>query len=383
LKSCIIISCTKRRSLKIDYDLITFSISKEEGGFMKNYTRVKPFSLAALSIVLMALFAFAAINGCVPAYDFSIAVIADPHCTGGQEHWDRLDSAVNWVNENKDAKKIELVVLVGDMAWGGSYLSNIRQRLEGLTMPYLPVIGDNEVNAGDEATFNTVFSSHFDYLASLFGDSWAKSPVPVLDPRTGQHLYLQNYSFDYKGLHIMCTDWGTRNPGPGLESEQAELFDFEGGTWPWFKQDMESSIGEAQNNILVFSHHPMHVSPVYPLIRADLGAFSVNDFKTITNFTLPFKDYFYANYAGHYHVPWYQDVSQGGYKLYVVRSLHQPSQLANTQMLEEPTLELINVTRKGSVFSYKNLLAFLNQTGKELILEDNRINDKALMNLIP
>jgi hypothetical protein len=344
---------------------------------MKNYARVKPFSLVVLLVVFVSLLMIPAMNGCVPSYDFSVAVIADPHCAGDQEHLGRLDSAINWINENKGAKKIELVVLVGDIAWGGNNLSDIRQRLDGLTMPYLPVIGDNEVNDGDEITFNNVFSSHFDDLASLLGDSWLKSPVPVLDPRTDQYLYLQNYSFDYKGLHIMCTDWGTRNPGPGLESEQAELFDFEGGTWPWFKQDLQSSIGDNINNTLVFSHHPMHVSPVYPLIRTDLGAFSVNDFKAITNFTLPFKDYFYANYAGHYHVPWYQDVREGGYKVYVVRALHQPSQLANTKILEEPTIELINVTKQGNGFSYKNLLVFLTQKGKELILEDSRINQEA------
>ena len=350
---------------------------------MKNKGRVKPLFLVLLSSILLSFLIILAANGCVPTYDFSIVVIADPHCTGSQEHWDRLDSAVNWINANKTAKKIELVVIVGDIAWGGNNLSVARQKLDGLTTPYLPVIGDNEVNDGDEVTFNTVFSSHFDSLAALFGSSWDKSPIPVQDPRTNEYLYLQNYSFDYKGLHIICTDWGTRNPGPGLESEQAELFDFEGGTWPWFKQDIESSIGDIKNNILVFSHHPMHVSPAYPLIKSDLGAFSVNDFKTITSFTLEFQDYYYANYAGHYHIPWNQDIKEGGYKLYVVRSLHQPQQLVNTQILIEPTVELINVTRQESGFSYKNLLVFLNQKGKELILDDNQNNQEALMNLLP
>jgi hypothetical protein len=350
--------------------LIWFNFTIEKGKTMKNHRRVRQSYLLLVSSVLMCLLIMLVASGCKKPSDFSIAVIADPHCTSSQEHWDRLDSAVNWINENKTAKKIELVVIVGDMAWGGNNLSVIRGKLDGLTAPYLPVIGDNEVNAGDEVTFNTVFSSHFNDLATLFAGSWDKAPIPVQDPRTDQGLYLQNYSFDYKGLHIICTDWGTRNPGPGLGSEQAELYDFEGGTWPWFKQDMENSPTENQNNILVFSHHPMHVSPVYPLIQADLGAFSVSDFKTITSFTLPFKDYFYANYAGHYHIPWYQDVTSGGYKLYVVRSLHQQQQLENSSLLLEPTLELINVTKQGSAFTYQNLLVFLNKAATELILDD-------------
>jgi hypothetical protein len=159
---------------------------------MKKKGRVKPLFLVLLSSILLSLLIILAANGCVPTYDFSVAVIADPHCTGSQEHWDRLDSAVSWINENKTAKKIELVVLVGDIAWGGNNLSNIRQRLDGLTTPYLPVIGDNEINSGDETTFNNAFSSHFDGLAALFGSSWDKSPIPVQDPRTNDYLYLQN-----------------------------------------------------------------------------------------------------------------------------------------------------------------------------------------------
>jgi hypothetical protein len=344
---------------------------------MKNQGRVKKSYLLLLSSVLLSLLIMFAINGCVRPYDFSIAVIADPHCAGGQEHWDRLDSAVKWINENKTGKKIGLVVIVGDMAWGGNNLSIMKQKLDGLTAPYLPVIGDNEINGGDEVIFNTVFSSHFDSLAAIFADSWDKAPIPVQDPQTNQNLYLQNYSLDFNGLHIICNDWNTRSGTPPLGTEQAELFDFDGGTWQWFKQDMENSIGENQNNILAFSHHPMHVSPIYPLINADLAAFSTKDFKTITSFTLPFKDYFYANYAGHYHVPWQQDIVAGGYKLYVVRALHQQQQLENTSLLKEPTLELINVTKQGSGFTYQNLLVLLNQKGTELILDDAASNSEA------
>ncbi len=48
-----------------------------------------------------------------------------------------------------------------------------------------------------------------------------KAPVPVVNPQTGKDLYLQNYSFDYKGLHIICSDWSTRTEEGLLEPEQA------------------------------------------------------------------------------------------------------------------------------------------------------------------
>jgi hypothetical protein len=319
------------------------------------------------SVFLLALVAAA---GCIRPCDFSIAVIADPHCGGGQDQWDRIDLAIKWINDNKTDRKIDMVVIVGDIAWGGDNLAKIKSKFDGLSIPYMPVMGDNELHAGDEITFDSVFSNNFDELALMYGESWNKAPVPVIEPQTGKSLFLQNYSFDHKGLHIMCTDWCTRKLDGLLEGEQAELFDFDGGTWSWFKNDFESSVGDIKNNILVFSHHPLHVSPAYPLSRIDLGAFCYDDFKTITDFTLPFQDYIFASYGGHYHVPFYQTVREGGYNVYAVRSLHQMSQLKDTSLFEEPTIKLINVTKNGDTFDFQNLLVYLNQKGKALIFED-------------
>jgi hypothetical protein len=340
---------------------------------MKNPNRAKRLSVFFLVIILPFILMISVVS-CKETHDFSIAVIADPHCTGSLEHWDRMDNAIAWINGNRTAKKIDMVVIVGDMAWGGSNLLAMKGKLDGLAVPYLPVIGDNEIHGGDEAVFDNVFSTQFHNLASVFADSWNKAPTPVINPQTAKELYLQNYSFDYKGLHIICADWNTRKEEGGLlETEQAELYDFEGGTWPWFTEDILSSTGTDKENILIFSHHPMHVSPAYPLTKMDLGAFSYQDFKTITAFTLPLKDYISASYAGHYHVPMQHDVREGGYKVYVTRSLHQPRQLEDGNLLEEPTIKLINVTKKDGGFTFKNQLVYVGQAGSALVLDDDNL----------
>ena len=50
---------------------------------------------------------------------FSFAIIADPHIDGNVDNKVKFISAVDWIISNKDKKDIELVFVVGDIAWGG------------------------------------------------------------------------------------------------------------------------------------------------------------------------------------------------------------------------------------------------------------------------
>ena len=83
---------------------------------------------------------------------FSFAIIADPHIDGNVNNKAKLISAVDWIISNKDNNDIELVFVVGDIAWGG-YRSDrnlrtarvILYRLNPAGIPYIPVIGDNEI----------------------------------------------------------------------------------------------------------------------------------------------------------------------------------------------------------------------------------------------
>jgi hypothetical protein len=67
----------------------------------------------------------------------------------------------------------------------------ILDSLEKNGIAYIPVIGDNEVQAGCEKEFQDVFRPHFKILSGTL-DNWRKAPSPA-DGR-----YLLNFSFDYK-----------------------------------------------------------------------------------------------------------------------------------------------------------------------------------------
>jgi len=89
---------------------------------------------------------------------FSFAVVADPHIGGSADHYSKLNTAVDWIISNKDSRDIELVFVVGDIAWGGPRSRrNLRQakemldRLAGAGIAYLPVIGDNEIQARENS----------------------------------------------------------------------------------------------------------------------------------------------------------------------------------------------------------------------------------------
>ena len=103
-------------------------------------------SLLSLCFLFPASFVM---TGCPPSEPpiFSFAVFADPHVYGGpsSENAQRLSRCVEWVNTHKDDedKLIELVFIVGDI--GGNF-STAKDILDGLTVPYLPIIGDNDVH---------------------------------------------------------------------------------------------------------------------------------------------------------------------------------------------------------------------------------------------
>ena len=54
----------------------------------------------------------------VDTEEYSIILIADPHIVDDGEHRVRLSKTVNWINDNKETDRIELVFVLGDVGWG-------------------------------------------------------------------------------------------------------------------------------------------------------------------------------------------------------------------------------------------------------------------------
>lgn len=296
---------------------------------------------------------------CSPAYGetFSFAVIADPHIGGNSEHQAKFETAVDWIVRNKESKKIELTFVLGDIAWGGSRTHrNLRvakailDRLQQAHIPYIPIIGDNEIQTGCEKEFHEVFAPHYQRLSGTL-DHWRKSSVPVAG------MYLQNFSFDYKGCHFVCPDFNPRKAG----NEGGDLHDFEGGSWRWFMKDIQQCRKSKKENINIMTHIGMFRTGIR---FADEFVFSKEEMDKIKRFLHPYRDNVDSNYAGHLHVNGYVPVwSKLFVPVYHVRITDETWSGTQWPEREDPglTVRWVQVDKSASKISYRQTIEALSR----------------------
>lgn len=238
---------------------------------------------------------------------FRYVVIADPHVsTVTGENLDRLDAAVEWINGEATVRDLRLVLVVGDIGWGDG-LPSARASLDALTIPYVPINGDNEVQLGSEEAYDTTFADHYTDLAMTLPE-FEMGPTEVENPEIGATSWFHNLAFTYEGLRFIGLDWASRIIDP-LLGELGYLHDFEGGTWPFFTEQLDSAVtGGLQEQVVLFSHIPMHFSP---------GGFDLDKIATLVAETGPFGDQIWADLAGHYHASASETVPDAGYDLHV------------------------------------------------------------------
>ena len=268
---------------------------------------------------------------------FSFVVFADPHIVDEGEHLDRLDTAVDWVNAHADERGIELVVVVGDLGWSGG-LELARAHLDGLEVPYLPVLGDNEVHFGDEQLFDEIFADVYADLGVQMA-GWRRAESETWNPVYEKTSWFQNFSFNYRGLRLVGLDWISRDENNVL-SEMAQIHDFEGGTLPWFAEELEGLTPAGEEDVLLFSHHAMHLSP---------GAFGLDDLAQVTDLTSGVADRVAAGWAGHYHLDFEETVAEGGYDVFVTDATWD----------DENTIRVVEVHQTGYAHTYDQELVVL------------------------
>jgi len=285
-----------------------------------------------------------------PAYGetFSFAVIADPHISGNPVRKAKFQAAIDWIISNGKSKDIELIFVLGDIAWGGSRgnrnlgtAKKILDRLNNNGITYIPVIGDNEVQYGCEKEFQEVFRPHFKILSERL-ENWRKAPIPVACS------YLQNFSFNYKDCHFVCPDFNSRKAG----GEGAELHDFAGGSWPWFKNDIERCPKPKKENIVIMTHIGMFNTGFKV---ADRFVYSVSEMDKIKGFLNDYKDNVDSNYSGHFHLNWYVPVwSELFVPLYHVRVTDETWSKIQWPEIEDPglTVRWVRVDNSGLKISY-------------------------------
>ena len=292
----------------------------------------------------------AIVPAAAPGYGetFSFAIIADPHIDGNPDNRAKFETAVDWIIDNKESKDIELTFVLGDIAWGGSVgnrnldtAKKILDRLNDHGITYIPVIGDNEVQAGCEKEFQEVFGPHFNTLSRIL-DNWRKTSAPAAGK------YLQNFSFDYKDCHFVCPDFNSRK----ADGQDGELHDFAGGSWPWFKNDIERCPKSKNENIIIMTHIGMFNTGFE---FADKFVYSESKMNTIKSFLNNYKDNVDTNYAGHLHLNWYVPVwSRIFVPLYHVRVTDETWSKIQWPESEDPglTVRWVQADNSGLKISY-------------------------------
>lgn len=219
----------------------------------------------------------------------TFAVLADPHVTSDSDNLARLQRANAWIGENAAGEDIQLVLILGDIAWTDGF-PLAYDAFSALPVPWVPILGDNEIQFGDEQTFDDVFSQQYAALATQL-DNFTRGSTPVDNPEYGVPSWFQNLSFDVGDVHFAGLDWCTRHIG-GLEGEMADLHQFAGGTLGWLESDLQNLPEGPANRVVFASHHPMHLSP---------GGFDMAEVATVDALLESWDDAIYANFAGHYH----------------------------------------------------------------------------------
>ncbi len=263
-----------------------------------------------------------------PELKFRYVVIGDPHVsdpTGDAR--DRLDRAVAWINAEASARDLRLAIVVGDIAWDDGVEPALAS-LDALTIPWVPINGDNEVHLGAEESYSVAFEPQYDALASTFED-WEKAPTQVDNPEWGVPSWFHNMAFTYEGIRFVGIDWASRDPN-ALLGEFGELHDFPGGSFPFFEEQItRSSVGNTEN-VVIFTHIPMH-----------FGAFDVDEMDRIKAVTAPLGEHVWADLAGHYHASASETVEDAGYDLHVTDATWD----------DEIELRLVEVWVAGDAFA--------------------------------
>ena len=237
---------------------------------------------------------------------FSVAVITDIHIGEGHRDYGsagyedqggdedkltaRIREAVMRINAGAKANNILFTMVLGDLTDSAERSEYVKSRsiLDGLAMPYFPVLGNHDMwpyikktdgthtqadKAVGDKVFQETFSATFKQLSGEF-PGLTKAPAPTTNPQHKHASYFQNYAFDLKGFHFIVLDFVTRAPAPqgyaGVDGE-AELHDFAGGTWRWFTDHMKGIAGQGHKKVLVFSHHPILAMPLFGFSDGEYG----------------------------------------------------------------------------------------------------------------
>lgn len=225
-----------------------------------------------------------------PTFQFAFAVLADPHVTQTPERADRLVAALDWVDENAEARDIELVLVAGDIAWRGGQQAALDAFL-GASLPVVPIVGDNEIQVGEEHEYHDAFKAYYTGLEAELVD-FSRPVMPVYNPEQEQDSWFQSFSFTHGGVTFVGCDWSPRLIDP-IWGEMAFLHDFDGGTFRFLEDTLADVPDGPAESVVLLSHQPMYLGP---------AGFVLDDWDVLASTLSAHGDQVAMNVAGHLHV---------------------------------------------------------------------------------
>jgi YVTN family beta-propeller protein len=199
---------------------------------------------------------------------FSFAIISDLH-VGRYPEYDgdnylnqRLKESVQLINEEVgNGKDIKFVVVLGDLSENGvrpKQLDRAMEILDTLSVPYVPVIGNHDVNhtafEGSSANFRDVFAPALTSLQARLPE--LTHPVyPWDDTGGGALLGLWNFAFTYRGVRFIGLDFAARSASD--ESDWARPVVHE-PTRQFLQGEIQAWQAQGgSDQIVLLAHHPL------------------------------------------------------------------------------------------------------------------------------
>ena len=238
-------------------------------------------------------------------HQFSFAVVADPHVTGPGDHLDRLGRAVDWIHDHRDEHDLHFAVILGDICWGSGF-ALAHESLNDLTIPWVPVMGDNVIQTGGASTFHHTFSSQVNRLRTQL-DGFELAPTPVPNPERGGESWLQNIRFQYGDVQFLAADWNSRQVH-AFWGQTPDLHNFDGGTWPWLKGELAAAVNSKQNSVVLLSHIPLFEGP---------GGLTEEEAEVAVELLAAHEHAIWANLAGHLHIDSSMTWERAGIEIHV------------------------------------------------------------------
>jgi len=327
-------------------------------------------------------------------YKFSFVHISDTHIGEGQGDYGTsgffdempvidtsspakaLREAVKWINFHEQDKNIKFVLVSGDLTGSAekSEFLKFKEIMQDLNVPYVPVIGNHDVwpyvryqneaaYACGDSIMNEVFADVYD-KGKLFFNNWNDGTrlTRTYNPETQRETYLQNFSFEYEDFIFYGLDFNPRyhvnKAEPGIGPE-AQLMEWNGGTFDWLKKDLAVNPNKKNHNICFFSHHPATDNI---LVILSNFVFDGTEYNNILNGLSPYKNNLGLWMAGHIHID---------YDYPLVNNIMHVKGIAANKDFDSSRLEIINVYEVPVVTGISTA-----KTRKEFALFPNPNNGK-------